>query len=201
MIICMLKENRLWDACTSCCSFPCSGGCPCVGRHMGPEQPWSSGRAGKVHVAHLPRHTTPPPSAEFTLPSTSWPVSVSIRALGSSRFGGELPVKMLLLDSSVGWGGSLHQWQPCLLPCLLLPGTARDTRSPPAGTRLPVPATCSVPRPRPREQRGLSPALARQSVHPVTSCSLSGPSGPSWCLRWVAQRRSASLLLNATCDS
>lgn len=122
MIICMLKENRLWDACTSCCSFPRSGSCPCVGQHMGPKQPWSSGRAGKLHVAHLPHHTPPPPSAEFTLPSTSWPVSVSICVLGFSRFGGELPVKMLLLDSSVGWGGSVHQQQPCLLPCLLAAG-------------------------------------------------------------------------------
>lgn len=157
----MLKENGLWDACTSCCSFPCSDGCPCVGQHTGPEQPRSSARAGEVHIAHLLCHAPPLPSAEFSSPSTSWPVSVSIHALGFSRFRGELSVKMLLLDFSIGWDGSLQQQQPCLLAAwhrlvhevpsswhpTAHPSRLQDATSPSSGAALPLSSSGTVVHP------------------------------------------------------
>lgn len=136
MVVPVLKENRVRGACTSGCSFSCCRACPCVGWHTGPEQPLSSGRAGEVQGAHLPCCAPPLPPAEFTSPSTSWPVSVAVHALGFSRFSGGLSVNTLTAPQS----GSL------LLPAPL-PDTPRahsPLQLPPSRLFCQLPA-CPVP--------------------------------------------------------
>lgn len=83
---------------------------PCLGAY-GAAGALIPGRAGEVHLAHLPHCTPPLPAAAFTSPSTSCPILVAVRVLGFFMFRGELSVKMLLLGFSVGWGGS-HTHHP-----------------------------------------------------------------------------------------
>lgn len=117
MIICILKKNGLWDACPSCCSFPCSGGCPCVCQHTGLEPPrW--GRVEKVHTAHLPCHALPLPPAVhltqhlmacFCIPSCS----------GFSRCTGELSQSVAAL-----WMGWIPPSIAALSPSYLVHGVS-----------------------------------------------------------------------------
>lgn len=146
-------------------------------------------------------HTPPLPSAEFTSPGISWPVSVSIHALGSSRLRGELPVKTLLVDFPVGWGRSLCRQHLCLLPCLpaawhrsvhVVPSSWHLTAHPGHLQRAMSPSSGAV----------LPLSSSGTAVHPllwilVPRLVSLAPAG----LCWVTQRRPASRPLNTTCNS
>lgn len=155
----MLKENRLRDACTSYCSFPCSGGCPHgIWSRSSPDPGEGLGRCtlfiflAALLLSHQHSSPRPAPPGLFLYPFMRWV------SLGS---GENYQWKCCCLTFSMGCGGSLHRWQPCLLAAwhhalhvvpagwhpTARPGHLQCAASPSSGAALPLSSSGTAIRP------------------------------------------------------